>query len=217
VQVNVTGGTATPGTDFTNGPYTVNFADGQTTATLNIPLATDTISPETENILLGLASPTNGSVLGALTTATLNITDVPPPPPPPPPATGGGAVGVGSQIIAGGKTITPFTGFLGEVRVAGGDVTGDGRAGIVTGAGPHVKAFSGLDGSLIRSFFAFDAGFGGGVYVAAGDVDNDGFDDILVGSGPGIRGHVKAFDGVTFAEIDSDLTDDTSLGGVYVS
>ncbi len=60
-------------------------------------------------------------------------------------------------------------GFLGGVRVAAEDVDGDGRADIVTGAGPsggpHVRAFRGIDGVPLRSFFAFDTTFLGGIWV----------------------------------------------------
>ena len=64
-------------------------------------------------------------------------------------------------------------------RVAVGDVTGDGRADIITGpdkgnAGAHVKVFSGATGAEIDSFLAYATGFTKGVYVAAGDVDGDG-------------------------------------------
>jgi hypothetical protein len=49
--------------------------------------------------------------------------------------------------------------FSGGVRVAVGDVNGDGVPDIVTGAGPgaasHIKVFDGLTGAEIRSFFAF--------------------------------------------------------------
>lgn len=62
-------------------------------------------------------------------------------------------------------------GFTGGVRVAAGDVNGDGIAEIITGAGPgsgpHVKVFSGQTGQELSSFFAGDPSFMGGVYVAA--------------------------------------------------
>ena len=50
-----------------------------------------------------------------------------------------------------------FRGFSGEVSVAAGDVTGDGRPDIVVGAAAngHVKVFDGASGALIRSFLAF--------------------------------------------------------------
>jgi hypothetical protein len=89
--------------------------------------------------------------------------------------------------------------FIGGVRVAVGDVDGDGRPDIVTGAGlgggPHVKVFSGADGSLIRSFFAYNPAFLGGVYVSAGDYNGDGRADILTGAGAGGGPHVEVFSG----------------------
>ena len=57
--------------------------------------------------------------------------------------------------------------FTGGVYVAAADVDGDGIPDIIAGAGqgggPHVKVFSGTDGSLLHSFFAFESGFTGGV------------------------------------------------------
>ena len=89
-------------------------------------------------------------------------------------------------------------GFTGGVRVATGDVTGDGVPDIITAAGvsggPHVKAFDGITGSEVRSFFAFDQAFSGGLFVATGDVNADGYDDIIVGASTG-GSEVRVFSG----------------------
>src|SRR4029077_14254410 len=62
--------------------------------------------------------------------------------------------------------------FAGGVRVACGDVNGDGVPDLITvpgsGGGPNVRVFSGVDGKLLMNFLAFDPGFTGGLYVAAG-------------------------------------------------
>ena len=63
--------------------------------------------------------------------------------------------------------------FPGGVSVAAADLTGDGVAEIITGAGPgggpHVRAFSLAGGVVteVASFFAYDPAFPGGVHVAA--------------------------------------------------
>jgi VCBS repeat protein/FG-GAP repeat protein len=112
--------------------------------------------------------------------------------------------------------------FSGGVRVAAGDVNGDGIADIVTapgpGAGPHVKVFSGKDGSLLASFFAFDAGFAGGVFVAAGDLNGDGIADIVTAPGSGAGPHVKAFSGKDGSLLASFFAYDPQFtGGVRVA
>lgn len=112
--------------------------------------------------------------------------------------------------------------FTGGVRVATGDITGDGVPDIVTGpgpgsAGPHVKVFDGTDFSEIRDFMAYDAAFRGGVFVAAGDVNGDGFADIVTGPGTGAPA-VKVFDGRSLGELSSFFAYDADfLGGVFVA
>lgn len=112
--------------------------------------------------------------------------------------------------------------FMGGVRVASGDVNGDGRADIIVatgpGGGPHIKVFDGVTGAELRSFFAYDVSFTGGVSVAAGDVNGDGRADIVTGAGPGAGPHVKVFDGRTGTEIRSFFAyPPTFSGGVYVA
>jgi hypothetical protein len=107
--------------------------------------------------------------------------------------------------------------FAGGVRVATGDVTGDGVADIVTGAGSrgggHVKVFDGNSGATVHSFFAFDPAFQGGVFVAAGDVNGDGTADIIVGADAGGGPHVKVFDGKSLQLLHSFFAYDAAFGG----
>jgi len=109
--------------------------------------------------------------------------------------------------------------YTGSVTVSAGDVDGDGRADIITGAGVngHVKVFNAAGGQL-QSFFAFP-GFTGGVSVAAGDLNSDRHADLIVGAGPGAPGgHVKVFDGQTGQEVLSFFAFDPNfLGGVRVA
>ncbi|MBI4281855.1 VCBS repeat-containing protein [Candidatus Uhrbacteria bacterium] len=73
--------------------------------------------------------------------------------------------------------------FRGGVNVAVGDLDGDRRAEIITGAGrgggPHVRIFSGTGAIVNSGFFAFTATKRDGVDVLAHDFDGDGKAEVV--------------------------------------
>jgi len=112
-------------------------------------------------------------------------------------------------------------GFNGGVRVAAGDVNGDGHADIIAAAGPggtpEVRVFDGMTGSMIDDFLAFPASFPGGIYAAAADLTGDGKADIIVGADAGGMPTVAVFNGVGHVPITSFLAfASTFAGGVRV-
>ena len=116
--------------------------------------------------------------------------------------------------------------FAGGISVAAGDVTGDGIAEIITGAGPgggpHVRAFSLAGGVVteVASFYAYDPAFAGGVSVAAGDVTGDGVAEFIIGAGPGGGPHVRALSlaGGVVTEVASFYAYDPAFaGGISVA
>ena len=146
---------------------------------------------------------------------------------------GSGGVGLPFvQVIDGasGTVLRNFyaydLGFTGGVYVAAADITGDGFADIVTGAGPgggpHVRVFDGVTGAAISGplagFMAYDPAFGGGVRVAAGDLNGDGRAEIVTGPGPGGGPHVRVWDGASATEIFGLFALDPAFtGGVFVA
>ncbi|HIK11299.1 MAG TPA: hypothetical protein IGS52_13710 [Oscillatoriaceae cyanobacterium M33_DOE_052] len=77
VTVNLlTGGTATPGPDFEDiYPIEVTFADGDTTAIVDLAVLEDNVSEPTETIRFALSNPTGGAILGARTSTTVQLID----------------------------------------------------------------------------------------------------------------------------------------------
>jgi hypothetical protein len=127
----------------------------------------------------------------------------------PPTLVTGPGIGMSPRVRTFSPDGTPATGpaadflayspsFEGGVRVATADVTGDGIADVMTGAGPsggpHVTVVDGVTGALVHSFMAFPEASAGGIYVASGDVDNDGSADLIVSQGSGAP-QVRVFSG----------------------
>ena len=96
-----------------------------------------------------------------------------------------------------------FGSFTGGVRVAAGDITGDGvpDAILSTGAGhaPRVNVLDGLTGAEISgplgSFLAYGSDVTGGVFVASADVDGDGRQDAVTAALTDAGPRVKVFSG----------------------
>lgn len=122
-------------------------------------------------------------------------------------------------------SVQPFgPAFGGGVRVAVGDVDGDGTPDLITAAGPGgasvVKSFSGADGAELGGFLAFESSFTGGVNVAAGDLDQDGVDEIILSPDAGGGPRVRIVSGADGAEVLADfmgLEDPAFRGGVRVA
>jgi len=140
----------------------------------------------------------------------------------------GAGPGGGPRVIvlsgATGEVLADFfayeSTFTGGVWLAVGDVDGDGRDEIITGAGvgggPRVRILR-LDGSEVANFFTSDSSARLGVTVAAGDLDGDGAAEIVTG----VNDRVLIFAGKTFSltsEFDTGLPAPVSvaLGNGFV-
>ena len=111
--------------------------------------------------------------------------------------------------------------FTGGVRVATGDVTGDGIPDLIVGSGigggPHIQVIDGVSFETVSSFFAYEDSFRGGVYVSVADIDGDGRQDILVGSGIGGGPVVRIFDGAGNMMASFMAYEESFRGGVRVT
>jgi hypothetical protein len=115
--------------------------------------------------------------------------------------------------------------FSGGVYVAAGDVNGDRKTDLITGAGeggnPQVRVFDGRTGQQMRgeigSFLAYDESFTGGVRVAAGYIDGDGRIDIVTSAGPGGMSHVRSFRARDRGELSAFDSYPGFTGGAYVA
>jgi RHS repeat-associated protein len=139
-------------------------------------------------------------------------------------ATGAGPSGGPHVKVFSGATGEEIVGFFayaptftGGVKVAMGDVTGDGQLDLITGAGsgggPHLKVFDGKSLALVFEVMAYDISFTGGVTVAAADLDGDGRAELITGAMAGGGPHVRAFSVLSGALIQEFMAFDVGFTG----
>jgi hypothetical protein len=88
--------------------------------------------------------------------------------------------------------------FKGGAHITVGDIDGDEKEEIVTGAGagggPHVRVFDGNGNSMGINLFPFPLDYHGGVDVASSDVDGDKVEEIIVSANRYAASRVKIYE-----------------------
>lgn len=125
-------------------------------------------------------------------------------------AAGGGAGGPPTAVLLdpSGTTLSTIeffeNTFTGGIRVATGDVNGDGVPDLAVASGVGRKAEVRLINSITKELLFTVNPFGEftrGCYVAMGDVNKDGAADIIVTPDEGGGPRVRVFNGKTFSQI----------------
>ncbi|MDB6175336.1 MAG: hypothetical protein JWL59_4647 [Chthoniobacteraceae bacterium] len=98
------------------------------------------------------------------------------------------------------NSYTPFgKGFKGGVRVAIGDVDGNGIDDVVVSqgdSGSRVQVYSGATTTILQDFKAAPKSYRSGIFVAAADIDGDGKADIIAGRDIHSAAIVESFSGI---------------------
>ena len=154
---------------------------------------------------------------------------------------GGGPriAGFDGRSLVGGtptKVFNDFFAFEDTLRngafVSVGDLNGDGRDDLITGAGPgggpRVIAFNGTDlatnvQTFLANFFAGDIESRGGVRVSSRPVAGSSADDLIVGTAPGTNARVIVYRGADLTpdrqpteSMNVAAFEDDFVGGVFV-
>ena len=106
---------------------------------------------------------------------------------------------VNGQLVLSAKQAVPFDdGYIGGVRVAAGDLNGDGKDEILVGSGvgadASVRAYS-ASGQLVSTFVLPSSFARAGVLLKTGDYNGDGLQDLFVATGRRGSSQVAVFDG----------------------
>jgi hypothetical protein len=101
---------------------------------------------------------------------------------------------------------SPYPTYQDGVRVAVGDVNGDGRPEIVTAPGnggfTELKVFDGRSFQQLKTILPFkDAAWWAGAYVATGDTNGDGRAEVVDGLAPGCCTNLHVLDASTGADL----------------
>jgi hypothetical protein len=129
---------------------------------------------------------------------------------------------------ATGRRLTEFPAyepqFRGGVRVAVGDINGDGTPDIITAPGPGrpalVRVFDGRNPAtnVLSQFDAYELAFIGGAFISSADFVRNGRAEIVTGAGVGGGPHVRVFDGLRGQPLfDFFAYDKDNRGGVRVA
>ena len=142
VHYSTGNGTATAGSDYTAVSGTLTFAAGETSKTISVPIAGDTVVEANETLSIALSSPSGATIAHGSATGTIINDDVAPPPPP---ATGGAALDYAVDSnwgsgFTGAMTVTAGSGGLNGWTVAfdaSATITSIWNAQIVSHVGNH--------------------------------------------------------------------------------
>ena len=122
-------------------------------------------------------------------------------------------IGPNAQVIFDFYAFDPS--FTGGVRVAQGDMNGDGVPDVIattsSGTNSVVKVFDGTNLAVMKQFSPFETSFSGGNYVASGDVNGDGKADIIVSAGESGGPRIKIFSGKDGTVLEDFFAFDSSL------
>ena len=207
VQYTAKSATARAKSDFQPVSGTLTFKPGEVRKNIRVPIVFDSVKERTERFVVILRNPAGGAVLDDIygtDAASVTIADAP-----------YAIVATTAISPSDGRvhvfhapsgtlraTITPYgASFNGAVRIAVGDVSGDGVADIVTAPGtgsPVVKVFDGRrPDRLLRQILAFPKTYTRGLQIAVADFDRDGISDIAAYGDDGAQTQIRIFRGNT--------------------